>query len=250
MDVVLAVARQVVVDDQADLLHVDAAGPDVGGDEHAAGALAEVGHDAVAFLLRHLAVHAADGEVGVAHFVCEPLDLAARVAEDDGLGDGEGVVEVAECVELPFFFFDRDEVLLEAFERELVALDQDAHGIGHEFGGHVEDVVGEGGRHHDHLCGGREVAVHVVDLLAEAAVQQLVGFVEDEHLDVARAQVASADHVCDSAWRAGHHVLAVIEFANVFADVGAADARVALDVHVVTEGHDDALDLCCQFARG
>ena len=250
MDVVLTVARQVVVDDQAHLLHVDTAGPHIGGDEHAAVTAAEVVHDAVALLLRHLAVHAADGEVGLAHLLGQPVDLAAGVAEDDGLGDGEGVVEVAQGVELPVLLLDGDKVLLEALEGQLVALDEDAHGVGHELGGHVEHVVGQGGADDDDLGGGRQVAVHVVDLLAEALVQQLVGLVQHQHLDVARAQVAAADHVGDAARRAGHDVLAVVELADVLADVGAADAGVALHVHVVAEGHDDGLDLGGELARG
>ena len=69
------------------LLHVDAAAPDVGGDEHARLARAELAHDRVALLLRHVAVHRRDGEVRLAHLVREPVDLLLRVAEDDGLRD-------------------------------------------------------------------------------------------------------------------------------------------------------------------
>ena len=45
-------------------------------------------------------------------------------------------------------------------------------------------------------------------------------------------------------------MLAVVEFADVFADVCTADAGVTLDVHVVAESHDDGLDLGCEFAGG
>ena len=60
---------------RADLLHVDAPAPDVGGDEHARVARAELGHDGVALLLRHVAVHGGDGEVGLTHLVGQPVDL-------------------------------------------------------------------------------------------------------------------------------------------------------------------------------
>ena len=46
-----------------------------------------------------------------------------------------------------------------------------------------------------HLSGWWQVAVDVVDLLLEAAVQHLVGFIEHEHLDVTSAEVALLDHV-------------------------------------------------------
>lgn len=250
VDIVLTITRQIVVDDQRHLLHVDSARPHIRRDEDPTVPLAKVLHDAVALLLRHFAVHAAHGEVRLPHLLREPVDLAPRVAEDDGLGDGQGVVEIAQGVELPLLLLDGDEVLFEAFEGELVALDEDAHGVGHELCGHVEDVVGEGGGDDDDLGGGGEVAVDVVDLLAEAAVEELVGLVEDEHFDVRGLEVAATDHVGDATGRAGDDVLAVFELADVFADVGAADARVALHVHVVAEGHDDGLDLGCEFAGG
>ena len=35
-----------------------------------------------------LVYHGRDGEVPLVHFLGEPVDLPARVAEDNGLGDG------------------------------------------------------------------------------------------------------------------------------------------------------------------
>jgi hypothetical protein len=43
--------------------------------------------------------------------------LASRIAENDRLSDSEGVVEVAQSVELPLLLLDRNEELLDAFER-------------------------------------------------------------------------------------------------------------------------------------
>ena len=56
-------------------------------------------------------MHGADGEVGVLHFLGQPVDLLLGVAEDDGLGDCEGVVEVDKGVELPLLLLDVDEEL-------------------------------------------------------------------------------------------------------------------------------------------
>lgn len=248
VDVVFTVSREVIVDDQGHLLHVDTTGPDVRGDQDARVPLPEVLHDAIPLLLGHLTVHAGNGEVGLAHLVSEPVDLAAGVAEDDCLGDGEGVVEVAEGVEFPFFLLHGDEILLDAFEGQLVTLHQHAYGVCHELGCHVEDIVGEGsGDHHD-LCGGWEVAVDIVNLLAESAVEKFISFIEDQHLDVPGAQVAPPDHICDSAWCTRHNVLAVIQLADVFTDICTSNTSMALHVHVVTEGHHDGLDLSCKFA--
>ena len=93
VDVVLTIPRQVVVDHERDLLHIETARPDVGRDEHARCALPELGHDRVSLLcaavsgvatsarrtLRHLAVHGRDGEVGLAHLLRQPVDLGMSV---------------------------------------------------------------------------------------------------------------------------------------------------------------------------
>ena len=56
MNVVLTVVGQVVVDDEGHLLDVDTTRQEIGGDEHATAASAELAHDHLALLLVHVAV--------------------------------------------------------------------------------------------------------------------------------------------------------------------------------------------------
>ena len=56
MNVVFSVSGEVIVDDEGDLLDVDASGQQVGGDEDSGRARAELAHDDVTFLLVHVAV--------------------------------------------------------------------------------------------------------------------------------------------------------------------------------------------------
>lgn len=153
-------------------------------------------HDFVAFALFHRAVHGDDGEVHLAHLLRQPVDLPPGVTEDDGLRDGEGVVEIAQGLELPFLLLHSHEELLDALERQFIALDQNSDRIVHEFGRHLQHLVRQSGRNQHDLSGRGQMPVDVVDLLLEASAQHLVSFVEDEHLDAPRAQAAPADHVC------------------------------------------------------
>ena len=61
----LVLGRRVDVDDQLDVVDVDAAGGDVGGDQHADGAGGERGEVAVAGVLRQVAVQVDRGDAGV-----------------------------------------------------------------------------------------------------------------------------------------------------------------------------------------
>mmetsp|Transcript_1012 Transcript_1012/g.2689 ORF Transcript_1012/g.2689 Transcript_1012/m.2689 type:complete len:399 (+) Transcript_1012:376-1572(+) len=250
VDVQLAIVGQVVANHKRHLLHVEAAAPYVRGNEHTAGARAELGHDLVALLLRHVTVHRRDGEVGLSHLLGEPVDLFLGVAEDDGLCDGERVVQVAQRVELPLFALDCHEKLLDALECELVALHQDAHRVRHEFGAHLENLSRHGRRDEHHLRRRRQVAVDVIDLLFEAAREHLVCLVDHQHLNATRAQRAPVDHVEDAARRAGHRMHASLEPAQVLSDGLAADARVALHGHEVAQGQHHLARLLGELARG
>lgn len=248
VDIVLAIARKVVIDDKGHLLHINASSPDICADKDPAIALAEIAHDAISLFLRHLTMHAADREVGFSHLVSEPVDLAARITKYDSLCNGECVVQVAESIELPLLFLDRDEVLLETFESQLVTFDKDPYWVCHELGGHVEDVVWKSSGHNDDLRCGWQVSVNIVDLLSKPPVEQLIGFVQNQHLDVSRSQVSPPDHISHSAWRARNDMLSIVQLADIFTYIRAADAGVALNIHVVSESHDDVLDLSRQFA--
>ncbi len=85
------------------------------------------------------------------HLFGEPVDLAAGVAENDGLGDGDGLVQIAEGVELPLFLLDGNVELFDTFESKLVPLDEDTDRVAHEFFGDLEDVGGHGSREQDNL---------------------------------------------------------------------------------------------------
>lgn len=50
------------------------------------------------------------------------MNLSLSVAEDDRLRDGQCVVEVTECVELPFFSLNCHEELLYTLQRQLITV--------------------------------------------------------------------------------------------------------------------------------
>lgn len=250
VNVVLAVGGQIIVDDQGDLLDVDTTGKQIGGDQDTRRTGAELLHDDVTLSLVHVAVHGGDSEVTGSELVGEPVDLPAGVAEDNGLGDGDGLVEIGQGVELPVLLLDGNVELLDTFEGKLVLLDENADGVTHELGGDLEDVLGHGGRQENDLGGLGEQLEDVVDLLGETAGQHLVGLVEDEHLHVVGLKDATLDHVVDTAGGTDNDLGTLLESLHVVADGGATNAGVALNVHEVADGNNDLLDLLSQLAGG
>jgi hypothetical protein len=101
VDVVLLGGGKVVVDDQRDLLNIDTTGEQVGGNEDTGRSGSELLHDDLTLSLVHVTVHGGNGELSLVQLLGEPVDLASGRAEDDGLGDSDGLVQVAKGVELP-----------------------------------------------------------------------------------------------------------------------------------------------------
>ena len=80
--------------------------------------------------------------------------------------------------------------------------------------------------------------------------KHLISLVEDEHLHAVGLEEAALDHVVDTAGGADNNLGAVLEGLHVITNAGAANAGVALNVHEVTNGDDDLLDLLGQLTGG
>ncbi len=250
VNVVLAVGRKIVVDDQRDLLNINTTSQQVSGNQNTRRTRAELLHDHITLSLLHVAVHGRDSEVASGEFVGEPVDLSSGVAEDDGLSDGDGFVEIRECIQLPFFLLDSDVELLDTFEGQFSLLDQDTDRVAHEFRGDFEDVLWHGGGKKDHLGGLWEKLEDVVNLLGETARQHLISLVQDEHLHVVGLEHTSLDHVLDSAWGSDDDLRTVLKCLHVFPNVCTADASMAFDIHEIADSHNHLLDLLSKLTSG
>lgn len=91
------------------------------------GSGSELLHDGLPLLLWHVAVHGGHGEVGLPHLLRQPVHLPLGVAEDDGLRDGQRVVQVAQGVKLPLLSLHGHEELLDALQGQLVTEGETRH---------------------------------------------------------------------------------------------------------------------------
>ena len=170
VNVVLTVGGQVVIDDQRNLLDINTTGQKVSGNQDTGRTRAELLHDNITLALLHVTVHGRDSEVTGSQLVGEPVDLSAGVAENDGLGDGDSLVEIRESVELPLFLLNGNVELLDTLEGKFLLLDQDTDGVTHELGGHLQDVLGHGSRKQGDLGGLGKELEDVIDLLGETTL--------------------------------------------------------------------------------
>lgn len=81
--------------------------------------------------------------------------------------------------------------------------------------------------------------------------QHLVSLIENKHLHRVGLEVSSLNHVLNASRSADDDLRAIGKSLLVIADRSASDTGVTLDVHEVTDGDDDLLDLLRQLtSRG
>eukprot|EP01084_Bolivina_argentea_P016198 30326_1 len=252
MQVVLLVGGQIVVDDDVHVVNVDTTGDQVGGDQDTAGAGAEGAHDLLAVATGHIGMHEADGVVVGVEAVSDPVDLAAGVGEDDGLGDGDGLVQVHQGVQL-VVLLDGNVELLDTLEGQGLLLDQDTDGGAHELLGELEHVGGHGGGEEGDLDVLGEELEDLVNLLGETLGQHLIGLIEGEDAEGVGAEGTTLDHVGDAAGGADGDDDASLELLEVLLDAGSADESVAEGLglgEVLTNLGDDLVGLLGKLASG
>ena len=126
--------------------------------------------------------------------------------------------------------------------------DLDGHRVAQDAVGQQADLFGHGGREEERLAVDGHGVENAPDVRQESHVAHAVGFVQNEHLDPGKIDVALAEMIEQSAG-AGHH-----EFHTVFQRLDLrhlADAAVdagASQVRVMSEELELSFDLVGQFS--
>ena len=196
----LLVLGNLVVDHVRDVVDVDAASGDVGGDQHVDLTGAERLERLLAGDLAEVAVHGADLEAAFGEFVGHLLGGALGAAEDHRRAAAFGLQDAADHLHLVQRVGAVDELLGAVVGgRTLHALGADVGGLGHERPGEGDDRVRHGRREQHRLALGGNLAQDPFDIGQEAQIQHLVRLIEHQHRQPAESQVALLGEVEQSA---------------------------------------------------
>ena len=236
VDVDLGVLGERVVDDVADVGHVDAAGGDVGGDQKAERPVAELAHHVLARGLGQVARQRRGRVAVLRQDVGDQAGLLAGVAEHDRRGrilEHDHVEEVAgldACA-------GRVERVVDLGRRDLVAREGDALGVAHVPAGDPLDLSRDRGREQAGLAllgAGREDRP---DVLEEAHREHLVALIEDHRVDLREVEGAATDVIEDPAGGAHDRVDSGLERVEL-----RSHGRAAVDREHVDGGVDGEAD--------
>ena len=232
-----------------ELVDIDPAGGDVGGDEMANLFGAEAGHDLLAFLLRQIARDHRDRQTLTSEKRGYRADFAARVAEDHRR---RGLVELDDLVEDPLLVRRRsDDVGVAHFAN-----------VGEVFGERhpfrvLQVVVDEpadsernGRREQTRVPLGGDERHDLAHLLGEAHVEHLVGFVEDESAHAIELQLAALQQVEDPPGRPHDDLSASADAVDLFSDGLTAVDRLRVQTATRADAAELFADLRGELPRG
>lgn len=78
--------------------------------------------------------------------------------------------------------------------------------------------------------------------------KHLIGFIKDKHLHAVSLEDATLNHVVDTTWSTDDDLRSILESLHVLTDIGTTNASMTLNVHEVTDGDNNLLDLLCKFS--
>ena len=224
VDVGLGVGRDVVVDDVADPLDVEAAGRDVGGDEDVELAGLELVDGALALHLRDVAVDRHRGVAAGAQLLGERLGLVLGADEDDHPLEVLHLEDAREGVDL--LRVGHDQVALgDRGDRRRLALDGDLDRVREVLLRDPADLRRHRRGEQRHVLAVGGVGEDRLDVLGEAHLQHLVGLVEDEEAQLAQVERALLEVVHDAARGADDDVHAATQRGQLHAVALAAVDR-------------------------
>ena len=244
----LRVVRQLGVDHEAEVGEVDAARRDVGRDADPCAAVAQRLERMGAVGLAQLARQRDGGEAALDEVGVQAADALARAGEDEGRAGLEEAQRVDDG-DLDVVRRDADRAIVDVAVLLARVRRGDAEGVALVAAGERLDRLGQRRREQQRAALGRGRIEDLLEVLAEAEVEHLVGFVEDDDLEAAGRQRAALEVVAQPPRRADDDVRPCLQGARLAPDLHPADAGDDVATGVLVQPVELAGDLEGELAR-
>jgi hypothetical protein len=77
--------------------------------------------------------------------------------------------------------------------------------------------------------------------------KHFISLIKNEHLHGVGLQEAALDHVLNTTWGTNDNLGTLLKSLHIITNAGTTNAGMALDVHEITNGNNDLLDLLSQL---
>ena len=247
MDIAFGIGRQLEIDDVGHALHVDAARGEIGRDEDAGLAAAEIVERLLTGVLRLVAVDRLGAHAAVFERLGDAVGAALGAREDDDALESRVRQQMAEQRPLGASVHEVD-ALVDLLDRAALRRDFDLLGILQDFRGELGDVARHGRREQQGLPVLGDRGRNAADVADEAHVEHAIGFVADEEADRSELHVAALDEGEQTAGRGDEDVDAARQGLDLAAIAQTADHGAEAQAEAATVGVEAAGDLNREFA--
>ena len=231
------------------LVDVQPARGDVGGDQHRQRAVLELRQRTGA---RGLALVAVDGgrvDAVLGQVLGELVGAMLGAGEHQRLEPLLFLDQVGEQLAL-LLLADHVDGLVDALGGGVARRHLDRGRVVQQALGELADLVGEGGREQQVLALLRQQCEHLADVADEAHVEHAVGFVQHQELDAREVERALADVVEQAARGGDEDVHALLQRADLRVDVDAAEHHQRSERQMLAVGLHRFFHLGGELARG
>ena len=242
MDIALGVGRQLVVDDMGHAHHVDAARGEVGGDQHAGLAAAEIVERLLPRVLRLVAVDRLGSDATILQRLGDAIGAALGAGEDNDPLERRVGQQVAEQRALGGGVHEVD-ALVDLLDGAALRRDLDLLGVLQDLRRELGDVARHGGGEQQRLALLGDPADDATDVPDEAHVEHAVGLVDDEERHMRQLHVAALDQVEQAARRGDQDVDAARQGLDLAAIAQATDDSAEAQAQATPVGVEAARDL-------
>ena len=239
--------RQVEVHDMGDVVDMDAAGHDVGGDEHADRTGLELAQRLLAGTLALVAVDRAGVDAGLLQIGGELVGAVLGAGEDHRLLE-IGLRQMLDEPELLGLLRHQIDALVDLLDGDDFRRHLDPDRIGQDLGGQLFHRTRHGGREQQRLAVGRKLRDDAHDVLDEAHVEHPVGLVENDVVDFGQRQGTLVQQVEQTARRRDDDVDAAAHRLDLRTDRDTAEDHVMGQLGAGGVGFDVAGDLRGELA--
>ena len=243
------VARHFDMDHEAEAGQVDAASSHVGRHADAGAAVAQGLHRLVALALRMFARQGHYGEPAFLQSSVQPPHIVAGGAEQHG-GFGFVITQQVHHRVLHFGRGDGDSLVLDVAVTAILAHGGDPQRIVLIALRQRDDRTGHRGREQQRAAGLRCGVEDLFQILAEAHVQHLVRFVENDDLQGRQVERPTFEVIAQTSGRADHDLRSAAQVPALPGGIHAADAGCDLRIGGPVQPAEFAADLQREFAGG
>ena len=249
MNIIFTLNRHVIIDHEGHLLNIDATGEQIRADHDTNRARPKIVHLLLTVFHLHLSMNVFQCKSLGRQLFRQPFRLVTFVHIDQCLIHRQILIEVQEDTQLPFLTLQGHKILFDPVQRDFLGRQQNPNRVRQIRLRNVQHMLGHCRTEKRQFRGRGEGTVqNGPDLLGKQFFQHLVGFIQNNVVNMLYMEFSAANQIKHTTWGSDHRMNACLKDADVLVEFVSSCGRENFEIHKGANGADHALGLLGEFA--